>query len=68
MKFFIYFFFLTIVSCGYPDIDTVPLFKGLKITEQNSIDLCNIAKSDNDEINMNKCLYLENKYEVIKRL
>ena len=68
MKFFFYFFFAIIISCGYPDIDTVPRFKGLKITDQNSIDLCNITNSDKNNIDMNKCLNLENKYEVIKRL
>ena len=36
-------------SCNYPDIDTVPDFKSLNITMQESIDLCKINKSDNNE-------------------
>jgi len=68
MKIFYSFFFLIFISCGYPDIDTVPGFKSLKITEQNSIDLCNISNSDNNSIDFNKCINLENKYEVLQRL
>ena len=68
MKFYLLFIFLIILSCGYPDIDTVPGFKNLKITEQNSLDLCKISNSDNDNVKLSKCLKLENKYEVLKRL
>ena len=53
IKFFLIFLFL-LVSCGYPDIDTVPDFKDLKITEEESIDLCKINNSDNEQIT--KCL------------
>ena len=46
--FLIIFFFL--LSCGYPDIDTVPNFKDVKITEKEAIDLCKINNSDNEQI------------------
>ena len=48
-KFFLIFLFL-LSSCGYPDIDTVPDFKDVKITEKEAIDLCKINNSDNEQI------------------
>jgi len=33
---------LVLCSCAYPDIDTVPDFKDVKITEKDSIELCKI--------------------------
>ena len=45
-------FFLS--ACGYPDIDTVPNFDNVNITEEESIDLCKINNSDNEQIA--KCL------------
>ena len=49
IKFFvILLFFLS--SCVYPDIDTVPDFKDVNITEKEAIDLCNINNSDNEQI------------------
>ena len=35
-----------IISCSYPDIDSVPDFKSLDISIQESIDLCKIGNSD----------------------
>ena len=52
-KLFLIFLFL-LSSCEYPDIDTVPNFKDVKITEEESIDLCKINNSDNEQIA--KCL------------
>ena len=49
IRFFLIFLFL-LVSCGYPDIDTVPNFKDVKITEKEAIDLCKINNSDNEQI------------------
>ena len=43
-------FLLLLVSCIYPDIDTVPDFKDVKITEEESIDLCKFNNSDNEQI------------------
>ena len=50
--FLIFLFFL--ISCAYPDIDSVPDFKDVKITEEEAIDLCKINNSDNDKIT--KCI------------
>ena len=47
-------FLLLLVSCIYPDIDTVPDFKDVIITEEESMDLCKINNSDNEQIT--KCL------------
>ena len=38
--------FLLLLSCGYPDIDNVPDFKNIKLTDQELLDLCNIKTSD----------------------
>ena len=55
MKFFTLVLLITLIfSCGYPDIDTVPNFKTLKLTEKESIDLCKINNPDNK--NLSKCL------------
>ena len=43
---FIIIIFLLIISCRYPDIDSVPDFKSLDISMQESIDLCKIGNSD----------------------
>ena len=39
-------FFLLLLSCGYPDIDSVPDFKNIKLTDKELWDLCNIKTSD----------------------
>ena len=52
-KLFLIFLFL-LLSCGYPDIDTVPDFKNVNITKKEAIDLCKINNSDNEQIT--KCL------------
>jgi len=54
MKFFYLFIFIFFLSCGYPDIDSVPNFEDLKITKEESIDLCKLSNSGNEEIN--ECL------------
>ena len=46
--FLIFLFFL--LSCSYPDIDTVPDFKDVNITKKEAIDLCKINNSDNEQI------------------
>ena len=53
IKFFVILLFL-LSSCAYPDIDTVPDFKDVIITDEESIDLCKIDNSDNEQIT--KCL------------
>ena len=53
----IYIIILLLLSCcSYPDIDTVPKFNNVSITEKNSIDLCNLSNTDNDNM---KCRFLE---------
>ena len=58
IKLFLIFLFL-LVTCTYPDIDTVPDFKDVKITEEESMDLCKINNSDNEQIT--KCIEKINK-------
>jgi len=43
---FSFIFILILLSCNYPDIDSVPDFKNLNITEEESIDLCKLANTD----------------------
>ena len=43
IKFFVIFLFL-LSSCAYPDIDTVPDFKDVIITQEESIELCKMKK------------------------
>ena len=38
-----------ILSCAYPDIDSVPDFKNLNITKKESIDICNIVYEKNSD-------------------
>ena len=45
--FFLTLFFL--VSCGYPDIDSVPSFKDLKLTDEELFDLCQLNSTDKSE-------------------
>ncbi len=49
IKLIIIFLFFLISSCNYPDIDTVPKFKDMNVTLEESIELCKINKSDNSE-------------------
>ena len=50
--FFIILFFL--VSCGYPDIDSVPSFNELKLSDEELFDLCQLSSADKSEIE--KCI------------
>jgi len=54
MKFFFLIIYCLTFSCGYPDIDSVPSFKNLIITKEESIDLCNFNNNDDEQIN--ECL------------
>ena len=42
----LYFIVIFITSCGYPDIDSVPDFKEVQLTKEESIDLCNLINTD----------------------
>ena len=50
MKISIIFFLFYLSSCGYPDIDSVPSFKELKITDEELFDLCQLSSNDKSEI------------------
>ena len=63
MKNLYLFFFIVLLSCAYPDIDSVPDFEDLVITKEESIDLCKLTNTvnkslsnclDKIEINLNK--------------
>ena len=50
MKYFFLIIFLFILSCGYPDIDTVPKFESTIITKKELEDLCYLSNTDIKEI------------------
>ena len=54
MKIIIFFILLLLVSCGYPDIDSVPSFKELKLSDEELFDLCQLSSTDKSEIR--KCI------------
>ena len=39
-----------LLSCSYPDIDSVPNFKDLKLSEQELFDLCELSSNDKNEL------------------
>ena len=41
--------FVLLVSCSYPDIDTVPKFDNMQISIQDSIDVCVLGKDVNED-------------------
>ena len=45
-------FFLN--SCSYPDIDSVPDFKDVKLTKEELIDLCQLSSDVKSDID--KCI------------
>jgi hypothetical protein len=50
VRILLYFTFFLSVSCGYPDIDSVPSFKDLKLTDEELFDLCQLNSTDKSEI------------------
>jgi len=50
MRIIIFFILLLLVSCGYPDIDSVPSFKELKLSDEELFDLCQLSSSDKSQI------------------
>ena len=54
MKIIIFFILLLLFACGYPDIDSVPSFNDLKLSDDELIDLCQLSSSDKSEIE--KCI------------
>ena len=45
---------LFIISCGYPDIDSVPDFKDKKLSDEELLDYCSISNTDKKDID--KCI------------
>ena len=50
MRIVIFFILLLLVACGYPDIDSVPSFKELKLSDEELFDLCQLSSSDKSKI------------------
>ena len=50
MKYFFLIIFFCTLSCGYPDIDSVPKFESTIITEEELEDLCYLNNTDIKEI------------------
>ena len=50
MKIIICSILLLLVSCGYPDIDSVPSFNELKLSDEELFDLCQLNSTDKSEI------------------
>lgn len=45
MKFFICLIVFLLFSCSYPDIDSVPDFKDLNLTNDELFDLCQLSSN-----------------------
>ena len=54
MRFLLLFILFFLFSCGYPDIDSVPSFKDLKLNDEELFDLCQLSSTDKSEIE--KCI------------
>ena len=50
MKLLISLIFVILLSCNYPDIDSVPNFKDLKLSDEELFDLCELSSNDKNEI------------------
>ena len=50
MRIIIFYILLLLSSCGYPDIDSVPSFEELKLSDEELFDLCQLSSSDKSEI------------------
>ena len=54
MKYLCLILFFFTVSCGYPDIDNVPDFKDINISDDEISDYC--SSINNDKKNIDKCI------------
>ncbi len=55
MKFIYFFIILSVLtSCGYPDIDNVPDFKDVFLTDEEINDYC--SNTNDNKKNINKCI------------
>ena len=63
MKLFILLIFISLFSCSYPDIDSVPEFDSVKITFHDSLTICNFNnKFKESEFEINKRFFEINSY------
>ena len=62
MKILFYLLFLFFISsCGYPDINSVPNFKDLKLTKEELFDLCQLSSNVKSEVD--ECIIKGNKID-----
>ena len=54
IKLFLLFITIFLISCGYPDIDSVPNFNEIKLSPDELIDYCNSNYSDKK--NIDECI------------
>tara|TARA_Y100000768_G_C23919039_1_gene653889 strand:+ start:692 stop:880 length:189 start_codon:yes stop_codon:yes gene_type:complete len=55
MKYLFYLIFVfTLISCGYPDIDNVPDYKNVVLSDEEIIDYCSNVYTDKK--NIDKCI------------
>ena len=50
MKSLIILMIITLLSCSYPDIESVPNFKDLQLTKEELYDLCQLSSNDKKDI------------------
>ena len=50
MKSLIILMIITLLSCSYPDIESVPNFKDLQLTKEELFDLCQLSSNDKKDI------------------
>ena len=50
MKNILFIIIISLCSCGYPDIDSVPSFKEFHLSDEELFDLCELSSSDKSEI------------------
>ena len=51
---FVSIFLINLVSCGYPDVDSVPDFKNVNLTEEELTDFC--TNTYTIKKNIDKCI------------
>ena len=54
MKNLIFILFTILYACGYPDIDSVPDFNKVELTNQEHIDLC--ERNNTDTMDLLDCI------------
>jgi len=55
MKFIVFLYIMIFIfSCQYPDIDNVPDFNNVSLSDEEIMDYC--SNLDTDQINLEKCI------------